>query len=153
MTLLIPDEFYEANLPLATIYRHPDLQVRAFQTFGSTHVHQDVVSNYRQLLEEDADLGSFSIVEEVDNDGQLTGRMLLADGYHRYEALKQLGREVAPCKVYRGNWFTATLLAARENGGRGLQFSLSDRKKVAEQILIGLAKQGVRWSDREIAGW
>jgi hypothetical protein len=153
MTLLIPDAFHEANLPLATIYRHPDLQVRMLQPFGNVHVQQDVVSNYRQLIEEDNDLGSLSIVEEVGNDEQLTGRMLLADGYHRFEAMKQLGHESAPCKIYRGSWFTAILLAARENGGRGLQFSLSDRKKVAEQILIGLAKQGVRWSDREIANW
>src|SRR5689334_446912 len=100
MALLIPDEFYEVNLPLATIYRHPDLQVRAFPPFGNVHVQQDVVNNYRQLLEEDADLGSLSIVEEVNDDGQPTGRLLLADGYHRYQALQQLGREFAPCKVY-----------------------------------------------------
>jgi hypothetical protein len=153
MTVRIPEEFYEASVALDAIDRHRDLQVRVLQPFGTLHVRQDIADDYRTLYEEGKDLGRLSIVEEVDGEGEPTGRMLLADGHHRYEALKMLGREFAPCKVYKGDRFTAILLAARENGGRGLQFSLTDRKKVAEQLLTGLARRNVTWSDREIADW
>lgn len=153
MELLIPGEFYEASVELSAIFCHRDLQVRALALVDDQYVRKDIVRDYRTLYDEDKDLGRLTLVEEVDQSGEATGRFLLADGNHRFEALKQLGREVAPCTIYRGDKLTAILLAARENGGRGLQFSLNDRKKVAEKLLLGLAKRGVTWSDREIGDW
>jgi hypothetical protein len=45
---------------------------------------QQVVNHYRQLYA-DRDLGPLTVVEEVDDAGMPTGRMLLADGNHRYD--------------------------------------------------------------------
>jgi hypothetical protein len=80
-----------------------------------------------------------------------TGRLLIADGFLRAEALRQLGRVEAVCTIYTGDSLTANLIAARENGGRGLQFELFERKQTARALLIHVAEQEVAWSIQEIA--
>jgi hypothetical protein len=149
----VPTEFYEASIALSAITRHPDLQVRALARFGDLQVRPDITRDYRALYEDDRDLGPPVVVEEIDAQGKPTGRLLLADGYHRYQALLELGRTEVLCRIYKGDVFTAILLAARENGGRGLQFSLNDRRKVVRQILLELAKRGITWPDTRIADW
>jgi hypothetical protein len=149
----IPEEFYEASIALSAITRHPDLQVRALARIGDLQVRLDITRDYRALYEDGRDLGPPIVVEEIDEQGKLTGRLLLADGYHRYQALLELGRTEVLCRIYKGDVFTAILLAARENGGRGLQFSVNDRRKVVRQMLLELAKRGITWPDTRIADW
>jgi ParB-like chromosome segregation protein Spo0J len=66
-------------------------------------------------------MNPLKVVEEIDDDAQPTGRFLLADGYHRYQAHQQLGHKTVCCRIREGDELTALLLAARENGGRGWQ--------------------------------
>jgi hypothetical protein len=151
MSLYIPENFYEATLPLSALYRDPALQVRTLAPFGKLQIRPEIITHYRELYEDGKDLGPLAVVEEIDETGAPTNRLLLADGHHRFEALKQLGRATVPCKVYRGDEFTAVLLAARENGGRGLSFDPYNRKHVVRRLLITLAEQGTTWSNQEIA--
>lgn len=161
-SFVLPEEYYEADLEIARLFRGEALQVRELQKHGNIKVRPDIVDDYLKLYKDGRDLGPFVVVEEVDAEGEPTGRLLLADGYHRSEARLLLAqRDTAQaakwntvrCRVYKGDTFTAILLAAKENGGRGLQFGLADRKKVAELMLIGLAKRGVTWSDERIGAW
>jgi len=94
---------------------------------------------------------ALAVVKEIDETGMPTGRLLLADGFLRAEALHQLGRVEAVCTIYTGDIFTANLIAAHGNGGRGLQFELYERKHTARRLLIDLAKQEAAWSIQEIA--
>ncbi len=55
------------------------------------------------------------------------------------------------CRIRQGDDLTALLLAARENGGRGMQFLSVDRENVAKMLLIALARRGITWSDVQIA--
>ena len=151
MSLYVPEKFYRATIPLALLYRHPDLQVRAVARFGELQIRPDIVENYRKLYEQGRDLGPLVVVREINEDGTVTGRFLLADGYHRFEALKQLNRTSVRCHVYRGDDFTAVLLAARENGRRGLPFGPNDTKQAISALLLALAKEETTWSNQEIA--
>src|SRR4051794_11552467 len=99
MKLHLPEDFYEATLALSTLTCHPDLQVRTL----TPRRQPQVAAHYRKLYADGKDLGPLTVVEEIDDAGIPTGSMLLADGYHRYEALVQLGRTEAACKVYKGD--------------------------------------------------
>jgi hypothetical protein len=151
MPLYLPERFYKATIPLSLLYCHPDLQVRALARFGELQIRPDIVEKYRKLYEQRRDLGPLAVVREIEEDSTPTGRFLLADGYHRFQALKQLNRTEVLCHVYRGDDFTAVLIAARENGHRGLQFSSNDTKQAIKALLIALAKQGATLSNQQIA--
>ncbi len=146
----LPSAPREAELPLSAITRQEALQIRELQQFGKLQVRSDIVEDYRQLYEEGRDLGLLSVVEEVE-DGEKTGRYLLADGYHRSEARLRLSQrypddpqwKTVRCLVYTGDLFTGLLLAIQKNSGHGLHFGLADRKKVAEKLLKTLSKRGV----------
>jgi hypothetical protein len=114
-------------------------------------MRQQTVAYYRSLYADGKDLGPLAVVKEIDETGQPTGRLLLADGFLRVEALLQLRRAEAACIVYTGYSFTATLIGARANGGRGLQFELYERQQAARRLLIDLAEQGAAWSIQAIA--
>jgi hypothetical protein len=154
----LPSAPREAELPLSAITRQEALHVRELQQFGKLQVRPDIVEDYRQLYEEDRDLGLLTVVEEVD-DGEKTGRYLLADGYHRSEARLRLAQQypddprwkTVRCLVYIGDVFTGLLLAIQKNSGHGLHFGLADRKKAAEKLLRALGKRGVTWSDVKVA--
>jgi hypothetical protein len=151
MPLYLPERFYKATVPLSLIYRHPDLQVRAVARFGELQILPDIVETYKKLYEQGKDLGPLAVVREIKEDGTPTGRFLLADGNHRFAALKQLNRTEVLCRVYKGDDFTAVLLAARENGRRGLQFGSYDTKEAISVLLLALADQGTTWSNQELA--
>jgi len=151
MPLYLPERFYKATIPLALISCHPDLQVRALARFGELQIRPDIVENYRKLYEQRKELGPLAVVREIKEDRTPTGRFLLADGHHRFQALKQLNRTEAVCHVYEGDDFTAVLIAARENGRRGLQFDVNDTKMAIEVLLLELAKAGISWSNQMVA--
>jgi hypothetical protein len=152
MTAFISEDVWEADLAIDRLTISADLQVRELQKDSTgLLIRNDIVEDYRELLAEDVELGSLEVIEEVDAEGQVTGRLLLADGFHRVEAHRRLRRETVHCRVRRGTVFTALLLAAQSNGGRGLQYTLADRCKVAERLLEALAEQNLTWSDTQIA--
>jgi hypothetical protein len=148
----ISEETWEAALPITRLTLSPDLQIRVFQKHSSGLViRDDIVEDYRELLAEEVELGPLEVIEEVDSEGNTTGRILLADGFHRFEAHRRLGHETVACRIRRGDELAALLLAAHTNGGRGLQYGLVDRRKVASMVLRALAKRDVTWSDTQIA--
>jgi len=119
-----PEDCYEATVALAALTREPSIQIREL---GRIRIHQQAIAHYRSLYADGKNLGPLAVVKEIDAASMPTGRLLLADGFLRAEALRQLGRAEAACTIYTGDSFTATLIAARANGGRGLQFKLYER--------------------------
>lgn len=140
---LISAETREEQIRLERLTLLPDLQLRCcVPELNRLQVHDKIVEDYRELLAEGTDLGLLEAVEELDPAGETTGRLLLADGFHRWEAHRQLHHETVLCRIRPGTLLTGVLLAAKLNGGRGLQFTRADRIRVAEQLLKGLAAQG-----------
>jgi hypothetical protein len=147
MDIHFPEDGYEATVALAELTREPAVQIRDMRS----RIHHQVIEHYRMLYADGKDLGPLAVVKEIDEAGMPTGRLLLADGFLRVEALLQLRRAEAACLIYIGDSFTATLIAARENGGRGLQFEPYERKHTARTLLIDLAEQEATWSIQGIA--
>lgn len=147
MELHLPENAYKVTLALAAITCDPALHVRIMTPSSQ----QQAVEHYRKLYADSKDLGPLTVVEEVDDAGMATGTMLLADGYFRYQALVRMGRTEAACTVFRGDAFTATLIATRENGSRGMPVDQPDRKQIARQLLIEVAQQDAPWSIQAIA--
>lgn len=152
METLIPAETWEEDIRLAKITLDRGLQVRYIGPSASgAFFREDVVQDYRDLLEEGVDLGLLELVQELDAEQQETGRLLLADGFHRLEAHRRIGYETVCCRLRRGDFLTALLIGTHLNGGRGLQFTLPDRRHVAEMLLQALGERGLTWSDAKIA--
>jgi len=147
MDIHFPEDYYEATVALAALTREPAVQIRDMRI----RIHQPAIAHYRSLYADGKDLGPLAVVKEIDDMGMTTARLLLADGFLRTEALRQLGRVEAICTIYTGDSFTANLIAAHANGGHGLQFELFERKQTARALLIHLAEQEVAWSIQEIA--
>jgi hypothetical protein len=147
MDIHFPEDCYEATVAFAALTREPAVQIRDMRI----RIHQQAIEHYRILYADGKDLGPLAVVKEIDETGMPTGRLLLADGFLRAEALRQLGRVEAVCTIYTGDSFTANLIAARANGGRGLQFELYERKHTARRLLIDLAEQEAAWSIQAIA--
>jgi hypothetical protein len=57
----------------------PGVQIRALRSFGELQVCQGIAGDYHDLYEDGHDLGPLVVVEEIDEPGEPTGRMLLAD--------------------------------------------------------------------------
>jgi hypothetical protein len=71
----------------------------------------------------------------------------LTRGFHRFAALKKLGRKKIDCEVHSGDFVDAVLDAATSNIGHGLKRTAEDKKRCAEMVI--LAKPDL--SDRAIA--
>jgi hypothetical protein len=104
MDIHFPEDCYEATIALAAITRDPALYVRVMPP----RMQQQTVAYYRSLYADGKDLGPLALVEEIDETGQPTGRLLLADGFLRVEALLQLRRAEAACTIYTGDSLIAT---------------------------------------------
>ncbi len=157
---MITSDTREAELRLTNLFLSPQFQVRcvAQPQRNGLFVREESVRDYQALLEDGEDLGLLEVIEEVVsepgqplNECATTGRLILVDGYHRWEANRRLGRETVRCRVRRGDELTALLLAAQSNGGRGLQYSHADKLQVAEKVLKALAAHGITWSDVAVA--
>jgi ParB-like chromosome segregation protein Spo0J len=100
-----------------------------------------------ELLRQDVDMGRLAVVaDEVGEESYL-----LADGFHRLEAMRRLGRTMVDVMVYPGTRDDAVLLACELNAQRGLQYSIADKRKVAERYLHVLSRRGQNPSDNEVA--
>ncbi len=118
-----------------------------------------------------------SIVTKLTNGGEIDraivvfrtpdGKYLLADGFHRLEAYKRVGRKNVVCEVHDGDWEAARLFAETANMEHGLRINNEDKKGILESRLtrkyyenedgilasnaVIAADLGV--TDRTIAGW
>lgn len=118
-----------------------------------------------------------SIVTKLTNGGEIDraivvfrnadGKYLLADGFHRLEAYKLVGRKNVVCEVHDGDWEAARLYAETANMEHGLRINNEDKRGILESRLARkyyenedgiLASNAVIASDlgvadRTIAGW
>ncbi len=74
---------------------------------------------------------------------------LLADGFHRIEAFKRLGRTTIACRVFPGGLRDAVLYSLGANAEHGLRRMPADKRKAVLKMLND--PEWGSWSDREIA--
>lgn len=72
----------------------------------------------------------------------------VADGFHRFEAARRIGREVILAEVREGSQRDAVLAAASANATHGLRRTNADKRHAVETLLRD--PQWAQWSDREI---
>jgi hypothetical protein len=112
---------------------------------------EDVVAEYRELLERGVDMGRLAVIDECDDAGRSSGTLLLVDGFHRFEAMQRLGRTHVDAVVYTGTFDDAVLLACQLNANRGLRFTSSQEVRVVAAYLTACWHKGENPSDSEIA--
>ncbi len=86
-----------------------------------------------------------SIITKLTNGGEIDraivvfrtpdGKYLLADGFHRLEAYKRVGRKTVVCEVHDGDWEAARLYAETANMEHGLRINNEDKKSILESRL------------------
>jgi len=73
----------------------------------------------------------------------------LADGFHRYHALKRSAQETIASELRPGTRRDAVLYAVGANAQHGLRRTNADKRRAVETLLQD--SEWARWSDREIA--
>lgn len=96
-------------------------------------VDKKIVDRYAEILDELPPVDVFN------------GK-LLADGFHRVAAAKNLGRETIQARVHRGDRGEAMVFAATANVAHGLPLTQDQRRGAVERLL-----DSTDWSHREIA--
>lgn len=104
---------------------------------------REAVADYRAVLDDGGTLPPVD-VHEVD------GRLLLVDGWHRFAAHTQAGRDCIDAYVTTGGgYFEALLAAAQANHTHGVRMSNADKRRTADLLLS--RPETADWSDRQIA--
>lgn len=75
-------------------------------------------------------------------------RYILADGFHRYFAMKENGEPMVDCEVINGPLRDAKLHAIEANNRHGIQLTKEDKLRQVEWMLDD--SEWSQWSDREI---
>jgi len=73
----------------------------------------------------------------------------LADGYHRVEAARKIGRDTIQVEIRDGSSRDAMLHGIGANASHGLRRTQADKRRAVVAILAD--KEWARWSDRRIA--
>ena len=73
----------------------------------------------------------------------------LADGYHRVEATRKIGRDTIQAEIRYGTGRDALLHGIGANASHGLRRTQADKRRAVVAILAD--KEWARWSDRKIA--
>ena len=73
----------------------------------------------------------------------------LADGFHRYHALKKNRKASMECNIVNGTVRDAILYSYGANGSHGLQMTNEDKWHIVSEMLADF--EWGEWSDREIA--
>ena len=102
------------------------------------------VEDYAAQMREKQD--KFPPIDVFVND---KGAHFLADGFHRVEAAKLVGRKKIEAILHQGDRRDAKLFSAISNGTHGLPRSSKDKQR-AVGTLLGDSECG-KWSDRKIA--
>jgi hypothetical protein len=102
---------------------------------------EDVVLEYVEAMTD----GAVFPAVEVYYDGSVHW---LADGFHRVEASRRLGRLTVDANVHTGSKRDAVLHAIRANVRHGLRATRADKRRALELMLRDA--EWVKWSDRAI---
>ena len=73
----------------------------------------------------------------------------LADGFHRYHAIRKNKRASMVCRIVNGTIREAILYSFGANGTHGMQMTNEDKRRIVLEMLNDFEWNG--WSDREIA--
>jgi hypothetical protein len=73
----------------------------------------------------------------------------LADGFHRVEAGRKIGRETIVAEIRQGSARDAVLHGIGANAAHGLRRTQADKRRAVERLLKD--PEWARWSDRKIA--
>ena len=107
-----------------------------------TRLYEDVVSEYREAVEDDAEFPPVTVF----HDGSA---YWLADGFHRFHAHKQAGKTVISAEIHQGARRDAVLYSVGANGDHGVRRTNEDKRNAVMALLND--EEWARWSDREIA--
>jgi uncharacterized ParB-like nuclease family protein len=122
------------------------LKLAAIRIDGNTQLraetNQDTVDGYAQ----DMLAGDVFPPVVVYHDGT---DYWLSDGFHRYHAVEQVGKDEIDVEVRQGTRRDAQLNAAAANRKHGLQFTNADKRRIVTIFLSDA--EWSKWSDREIA--
>jgi hypothetical protein len=73
----------------------------------------------------------------------------LAEGYHRVEANRKIGRETIVAEIKKGSARDAVLYGIGANAEHGLRRTQADKRRAVERLLRD--PEWARWSDRKLA--
>lgn len=125
----------EKKLPIDVIRIDGGTQARC-------HINQDMVDHYATLMADNVvfppGVAFF--------DGK---EYWLADGFHRYHALRKNDRHMMICRIVNGTVRDAILYSFGANGTHGMQMTNEDKRRVVLEMLNDFEWNS--WSDREIA--
>lgn len=107
-----------------------------------TGIDEAVVTEYAEVLGAGRHLPPLCVFED-------DGDYWLADGFHRWHALKKIGRTEALCYGYRGSRRDAQLAAVRANHHHGLRRTNEDKRRAVEIVLSD--KEWSQNADRWVA--
>lgn len=111
-------------------------------TQSRTRIHEDMVTDYAQKMAE----GSAFPPGIAFFDGK---EYWLADGFHRYHAIRTNKRASMVCRIVNGTVRDAILYSYGANGMHGMQMTNEDKRRIVMEMLNDF--EWGSWSDREIA--
>lgn len=106
-------------------------------------INQGTVDEYAKLLQDGVEMPAVVVVKDGDS-------YLLCDGFHRYFAHEQIGKQIIDVEVVDGNLASAIHFATAANAHHGLRMNGADKRR-AIQMCLKLDKELNRpRSDRDI---
>lgn len=122
------------------------LSIDAVRVDGGTqsraNLVPDVINEYAAAIEAGAEFPPVIIFYDGSDHW-------LADGFHRYQAYRQLGRAEIPADVRQGTRRDAVLFSVGANETHGLRRTNEDKRRAVLTLLND--GEWAKWSDREIA--
>lgn len=107
-----------------------------------TSLDEAIVAEYADAIKEGAEFPEVDVFHDgID--------FWLADGFHRYFAYKQAGKDSIPAKIHEGTKRDAILFSVAANAIHGLRRSNDDKRKAVTTLLQD--PEWAQWSDRKIA--
>jgi hypothetical protein len=107
-----------------------------------TKIDEDHLENLIEALKQSTDLPPVVVFND-------DGTLILADGYHRYEAAKKCKKNKIKAVVHKGSKRQAILFACGANSGHGLRRTNEDKLCAVTKLLTD--SDWSKWSDGKIA--
>jgi hypothetical protein len=111
-------------------------------TQSRVSIDEETVKSYAQDLKDGADFPPITVFFD-------DTEYWLADGFHRLEAMIQIGRDAIEADAREGTQRDAILFAVGANATNGLRRTNADKRRAVELLLND--KEWSSWSDRQIA--
>jgi N6-adenosine-specific RNA methylase IME4/ParB-like chromosome segregation protein Spo0J len=123
-----------------------DLRIELIRTDGGTQsrvaLNSETISEYADAMQDGALFPPVTVFYDGDT-------YWLADGFHRFAAVKRLDLKNILCDVKQGTQREAVLFSVGANAQHGLRRTNDDKRRAVTRLLEDSEWQ--QWSDREIA--